>query len=200
MSNAKYLQGIADEQYGSRKNKSADIQARNIRLYYDYILLERTPATSAFIDLVSNYDLVVHSIASLALQRANTPNAPIHYTFTMLQNMVQTVRTTCGDSIESYGGDLWAIPCSPPPQGLGQGNGAAPCIWALVSTSIPNALREQGFGVAFKCAISRKTAQAEIDLYEGLAQATGGQVSPDRGKTAGFSSSSSGTIMGNALW
>eukprot|EP00957_Ditylum_brightwellii_P144547 11011100-Ditylum_brightwellii.AAC.1 len=87
MSNAEYLQGIADEQYGSRKNKSADIQALNTRLYYDYILLERTPATSTFIDLVSNYDLVAHSIASLALQNVNTPKAPIHCTFTTLQNM-----------------------------------------------------------------------------------------------------------------
>eukprot|EP00957_Ditylum_brightwellii_P137325 10469192-Ditylum_brightwellii.AAC.1 len=69
--------------------------------------------------------------------------------------MVHTVRTAYGESIELYGGDLWAIPLSPPPQGLGQGNGAAPCIWALLSTPILNALIEQGFGVAFKCAISK---------------------------------------------
>eukprot|EP00957_Ditylum_brightwellii_P201642 15326568-Ditylum_brightwellii.AAC.2 len=123
--------GIAEEQYGSRKHKAADIQALNTRLFYDYVRLERTPATSPFIDLVSNYDLVVHSIASLALQRVGVPKALINCTFTTLQNMVHTVRTVYGNSIESYGGDLWTIPCSPPPQGLGQGNGAAPCIWAL---------------------------------------------------------------------
>eukprot|EP00957_Ditylum_brightwellii_P008938 676527-Ditylum_brightwellii.AAC.1 len=126
MDSAERLQGVADEQYGSRKQKAADIQALNTRLYYDYALLERTPATSTFIDLVSNYDLVAHSIASLALQRVNTPKAPIQCTFTTLQDMVHIVRTAYGDSIESYGGDLWALPCSPPPQGLGQGNGAAP--------------------------------------------------------------------------
>eukprot|EP00957_Ditylum_brightwellii_P182948 13935345-Ditylum_brightwellii.AAC.1 len=71
--------------------------------------------------------------------------------------MVHTVRTAYRDSIESYGGDLWAIPCLPLLQGLGQGNGAAPCIWALVSTPVLNAIREQGFGVAFKCAISKNS-------------------------------------------
>eukprot|EP00957_Ditylum_brightwellii_P099433 7574370-Ditylum_brightwellii.AAC.1 len=131
MASTANLEGVVDEQYGSRKKKAVDIQALNTRLFYDYVPLERTPATSTFIDLVSNYYLVVHSIASLALQQVNTPKAPIQCTFTTLQNMVHTVCTAYGDSIDSYGGDLWAIPCSPPPQGLGQGNGAAPTIWAL---------------------------------------------------------------------
>eukprot|EP00957_Ditylum_brightwellii_P194937 14852085-Ditylum_brightwellii.AAC.1 len=69
-------------------------------------------------------------------------------------DMVHTCRTAFGDSTDSYGGDVWAIPCSPPPQGLGQGNSAAPCIWALVSTPILNALQKKGFSVAFKCCIS----------------------------------------------
>eukprot|EP00957_Ditylum_brightwellii_P065859 4994787-Ditylum_brightwellii.AAC.1 len=68
MASAENLEGMADEQHGSRKKKAADIQALNTRLFYDYVLLERTPATSMFINLVSNYDLVVHSIVSLAFQ------------------------------------------------------------------------------------------------------------------------------------
>eukprot|EP00957_Ditylum_brightwellii_P110103 8397186-Ditylum_brightwellii.AAC.1 len=68
MASAENLEGVADEKYGSREKKEADIQALNTRLFYDYVLLERTPATSTFINLVSNYDLVVHSITSLVLQ------------------------------------------------------------------------------------------------------------------------------------
>eukprot|EP00957_Ditylum_brightwellii_P082486 6271239-Ditylum_brightwellii.AAC.1 len=71
--------------------------------------------------------------------------------------MVHTICTAYGDSIDSYGGDLWAIPCSPLPQGLGQGNGAVPTIWALISTPILNSLRERGFGAAFKCAFSKES-------------------------------------------
>eukprot|EP00957_Ditylum_brightwellii_P074988 5698875-Ditylum_brightwellii.AAC.1 len=87
MARAEEIQGVAQEQYGSRKQKAADIQALNTRLFYDYVLMEKTPAISTFIDLVSNYNLVVHSIASLAMQRVGTPKAPINCTFTTLQDM-----------------------------------------------------------------------------------------------------------------
>eukprot|EP00957_Ditylum_brightwellii_P108617 8284469-Ditylum_brightwellii.AAC.1 len=154
MEMAERIRRVALEQFGSRKHKAADLQALNTRLFYDYVCLERTTSTSAFIDLVSNYDLVVHSIASMALQRVGTPKEPILCTFTTLQDMVHTCRTAFGDSTDSHGGNVWAIPCSPPPQGLGQGNGAAPCKWALVSTPILTALQKKGFGAAFKCCIS----------------------------------------------
>eukprot|EP00957_Ditylum_brightwellii_P117234 8941121-Ditylum_brightwellii.AAC.1 len=131
MERAEKLNTIAPEQFGSRKKLSADLQALNTRLFYDYIFLERVPATSTFIDLVSNYNLVIHSIASLALQRVGMPKETIKCTFTTLQDRVHTCRTCFGDSTDSYGGDIWIILLKPPPQGLVQGNGAAPCIWAL---------------------------------------------------------------------
>eukprot|EP00957_Ditylum_brightwellii_P053688 4067946-Ditylum_brightwellii.AAC.1 len=51
------------------------------------ILLDRTPATSTFTDLVSNYDLVVHSIASLAYQWVRIPKVPVFCTFSTSQDM-----------------------------------------------------------------------------------------------------------------
>jgi hypothetical protein len=217
MKRAESCGGIAPEQYGSRRQKSADLQALNTRLYYDHILLRRIPATSVFIDLVSNYDLVVHNIASLALQRVGMPKAPILCTFATLQDMVHSVRTAYGDSLQTYGGDLWVIKIKPPPQGLGQGNGTAHCTWALVSTPLLNATRDKGFGAVFKCSISKNSfklvaycfvddstvvqmapspdtptnelvaiTQNEIDLYAGLARATGGQISPDAGKNSWY--------------
>ena len=38
--------------------------------------------------------------------------------------------------------------------GSGQGSGASPTIWALVSTPIFDALGRQGYGVFLKCAVS----------------------------------------------
>eukprot|EP00957_Ditylum_brightwellii_P079674 6058735-Ditylum_brightwellii.AAC.1 len=131
MQHAEECHGIAPEQYGSKKKKAADIQALNTRLFYDYVQLKRTPVTSLFIDLVSNYDLVAHNITTLALQRVGTLKAPICGMFSTLQDMVYTVKTTYGDSIESYGGCLWILKSETPPQGLGQENGAAPATWAL---------------------------------------------------------------------
>ena len=69
MSQAETLYVIAPEQYGSLKSKAADIQALNTRLFYDLIGQKRIPATSILSYLVPNYDLVVHGIASLSLQR-----------------------------------------------------------------------------------------------------------------------------------
>ena len=59
------------EKYGLRKEKAAEIYALNIRLFYDPTSLKRVPETITFADLVSNYNLLVHSITSLSLQRYN---------------------------------------------------------------------------------------------------------------------------------
>eukprot|EP00957_Ditylum_brightwellii_P126255 9625456-Ditylum_brightwellii.AAC.1 len=60
---------------------------------------QRVPATNVFIDPVSKYDLVVHNIVSLALQRMGMPKTPICCTFAMLQDMVHSVQTAYGDSL-----------------------------------------------------------------------------------------------------
>ena len=39
-------------------------------------------------------------------------------------------------------------------QGVGQGNGAAPQIWAIVLTPLLNALRSAGFGFYFRMSLS----------------------------------------------
>ena len=157
MRKAEDAKAVAWEQFGSRRHHAADLQALNTRLFYDQLRLTRRPATTPFVDLVSNYDLVVHSVASLALQRMGVPKAPIKAMLTTLQDMVHTCRTVFGDSLEQYGGKVWAVPLSPPPQGLGQGNGAAPTIWALVSTPLLDQLRAAGHGVVFKCCLSGET-------------------------------------------
>eukprot|EP00957_Ditylum_brightwellii_P047340 3596844-Ditylum_brightwellii.AAC.1 len=87
MRRAEACGGVASEQFGSQRNKSAGLHALNAHLFYDHVLLQKIPSTSVFIDLVSNYDLVVHNIASLALQRVGVPKAPICCTFTTIQDM-----------------------------------------------------------------------------------------------------------------
>ena len=68
--------------------------------------------------------------------------------------MVHLVRTAFGDSSNTYGGDIWAIPLKPPPLGLGQGNGATPAIWNIIRSPLIKCLREAGHGAVFKCRIS----------------------------------------------
>ena len=116
--------GLAPEQYGSRKAHSAAEQGLNKRLTYDLLRQERRSAVDVAVNLRSCYDLVVHSVASLALQRQGMPLPPLVCMFSTLQNMHHHIQTGLGNSDLSFGGDVWALPFSPPPQGLNQGNGA----------------------------------------------------------------------------
>ena len=93
MSQYKNLDRIASEQYDIRKSKAAEIQALTTRLFYDITRKNRILVTSIFLDLVSNYDMVVHSIASLSLQRVDAPKEPIICTFNTIQNVNHSVKT-----------------------------------------------------------------------------------------------------------
>lgn len=205
MAQAERYGGLAPEQYGSRKQKSANDHALNKRLTFDIIRQKRQAAAMTSCDAKSCYDRIVHSIAALSMRRQGVQEPPIVCMFTTIQNLVHTVRTAFGDSTESFGGDLWAVPV----QGVGQGNGAGPMIWAVVSTPLLEMLREDGFGTFFRLAISREqirivgfafvddtdliqTAkspddsgmevaaemQASLDTWEGGLRATGGALVP----------------------
>ena len=162
MKHAEPRHWIAREQYGSRKDHSADEQALNKRLTFDLIRLDRINSVDTAVDLRSCYDLVVHSGASLAMQRMGAPEEPIVCMFTTLQGMTHTVKTIYGQSEQSFGGDLYAVQYEPhdfdslhqPPQGLGQGNGNGPQTWAVVSTPVLEMMRTAGHGASFKLAIS----------------------------------------------
>ena len=84
MKQAEELEGISPEHYGRRKPKAADVQDLNTRPFYELVRQKIVTTTSIFAELISNYDLVLHSIASLDFHRVNTPKEPIHCTFTTL--------------------------------------------------------------------------------------------------------------------
>ena len=83
--------------------------------------------------------------------------------FSTLQNLEHTIRTAYGDSDRSYGGDLWVVPIpglawgnknEGPMSGLGQGNGAAPAGWAVISTPVLEVMRKEGCYTVFKALVS----------------------------------------------
>jgi hypothetical protein len=73
--------------------------------------------------------------------------------FTTLQDMEHTVCTVYGDSQNTYGGPLWLVPM----QGIFQGNGAGPMLWAVVSTPVLKVMRNEGFGTFFRACITGNT-------------------------------------------
>ncbi len=58
------------------------------------------------------------------------------------------------------GTKIWAVPVA----GIGQGNEAGPQIWVVVSTPILDLLQQEGYGTAFKAAISGDQIQF-VHLY-----------------------------------
>ena len=96
-------------------------------------------------DAKSCYDLIGHTQASISMQRLGVPKHAISCLFGTLQSATHQVQTAYGDSDFTYGGNTNETPM----HGVGQGNGAGPAIWAVVSTPILNMLRSKGFGCEF---------------------------------------------------
>lgn len=150
MRHAERTDSLAPEQYGSRKRRRATDLAVNKAVTYDIIRQLKRPAAVCSNDAKSCYDLIGHTQASLAMQRLGAPKSAVDCLFTTLQCATHNVRTGYGDSKGSYGGQVWVVPF----HGIGQGNGAGPAIWAVVSTPLLNILRERGFGISFATPVS----------------------------------------------
>ena len=114
MVNSEELYGLYPEQYDICRAKAAGIQALNTRLLYELIRQNRIYASSTFFDLISNWDLLVHIISFILLQRVDFPNWSILCTFTTLQNMINLVREYSGYSNSTYGRETWVVTLNPP--------------------------------------------------------------------------------------
>ena len=68
--------------------------------------------------------------------------------------MKHFIKTSFGISDRSYGESRLD---GKQVQGSGQGNGASPTIWALISTPLLNMMRTLGFGVSLKAPLSQET-------------------------------------------
>jgi hypothetical protein len=129
---AEDLKNLAPEQYGSRKNHTAIDHGLNKQLTFDLLRIKKKMGAICANDAKACFNRIVHSVASLAMQCQGVPPGPIICMFTTIQNLKHYVCTIYGDSLLSFGGTIWTVPI----QGVGQGNGAGPQIWAVVSTPV----------------------------------------------------------------
>ena len=150
LKNGEKCGSIAKEQYGSRKNKSAILQCANKRLTFDLWRQSKSPGAILSNDAKSCYDRILHNIASLCMQRQGVSRNNVICMFSTIQQLRHTVRTAFGDSTTSFGRELWLAPL----HGVGQGNGAGPAIWAVVSSPILDLLRRESQGFVFRCSLS----------------------------------------------
>jgi hypothetical protein len=152
MARAEEYNTLAREQYGSRKAHSAIDHCINKRLTFDIIRQKRIPGAHLASDAVSCYDRIVHSVAALAMRARGVPAGPIVCMFNTLQEMTHYVRTVYGDSELSFQSKEQHEESII--QGVGQGNGAGPTIWAVVSSPVLDMLREVDCVCNFRTAVT----------------------------------------------
>ena len=132
---------IAKEQYSIPGRKSID-HALNRRLLFDISRYQKSSMAMTSCDLKSCYDRVAHTPALLAMLGYGIPSEPMHSMFHAIQYMKFTTRTAFGDSMQTFGGK--EANYTSRPQGLGQGNGTGPQVWAVVSSRMFEVLHKRG--------------------------------------------------------
>jgi hypothetical protein len=87
------------------------------------------------------------------MQRLGVNMNAIRSMFFTLQQLRHYIRTAYGISEKSFNAhDIHPIAI----QGIGQGNGAGPQIWAAISSVVLDMLRAEGMGGVFKAPITKQ--------------------------------------------
>jgi len=132
---------MAEEQYGSRKFKSAIHQCLNKCLLYDVICFKCQPAALCSNDTKSCYDRITLLAAALSLCHFVCPQPAVDSMITTLHEMQHHIWMTFSDSMAYASQQVWGTPIA----GIGQGNGAGPLIWVAVSSPMFNIMRSDSF-------------------------------------------------------
>ena len=119
---------MANEQYGSRFYRAAIHLATNKRLIYDISRQMKQALAVCSNDAQSCYDRIVHVAAFLALRRLGVPKPMILSMLVTIQMMEHSIRTSFGDSEETYGGEEWRLP----PHSNIQGKRDSPLTLSLI--------------------------------------------------------------------
>lgn len=152
-------QQIPLEAFGSVPGKQASVCVLNKALVNDILRQQRRPAALCSNDATSCYDRIVHVVASLCMQRLGVDANTCKVMFGTLQQLHHYVATAYGVSTSAYGG------LQIPLQGVGQGNGAGPTIWLVMTIPLINMLRNRGFGFKSIAPISHHECHLACFIY-----------------------------------
>jgi exonuclease III len=143
--------GIMVEEQFAKKGSSPIDQSVCRRIVFDLVRFQRSALVVCSTDLLSCYDRIVHSAASLAMQSVGIPMEVMHAMFSTIQGCRHKVRTGLGTSSRTYGG---IVQGEDPLMGVGQGNGAGPSIWAILSCILFRIMHEQNMSTTFTAKLS----------------------------------------------
>jgi hypothetical protein len=103
------------------------------------------PASLGECDFGDCYDRAAHAPTSIALLCWGIPTSAICVLLSTMQTMQYVLKTSFGESAESYGGSA-----DSPISGLGQGSGASPPSFMALSSLIVNAYGWLGHGAKIR--------------------------------------------------
>jgi len=126
-----------------------------MQLTYDLIQQQQLTAAVCSNDAKACYNWIVHAFAALALLCLGIPIGPISVMFGTIQLLHHFICTAFGDSECSFTGTAMQTPL----QGVGQGNGAGPQIWAAVSSPIFDMVRNSGHGSTLQSLLTQDTVK-----------------------------------------
>jgi len=152
MWNGERAKALAQDILGGRKGIRAVEVNQNWTLANDHIRGWRARAVIISNDANGCFDRIAHVVAVLALRRLGIPRPAIMSMITTIQQMQHYTRTAIGESEQSYGPN----PSGPPPQGLIQGNGAAPAAWSAISAVLVDCMKGEGHGYEAWAPISQR--------------------------------------------
>jgi len=118
---------------------------------FDHIWQLKQAAIICSNDMKSCYDHIIHHITAQSMYQCRVNKPALICMCSTIQWLWHHIWTLFRDLQISAGTDIWAVPIS----GIGQGNGADPQIWVVVSTPILDMLQDTGYRAGFKLAISR---------------------------------------------
>ncbi len=108
-------------------------------LFYNTTRQARVPAAIAPVDASNCYDRIAHTMVSLVFQAFGVPITAIKTMLGAIENMKFFLCTGFGDLKSLAGGGIRTKT-----QGLTQGNGASPAVWAVITICILGAHRKKG--------------------------------------------------------
>ena len=133
MQHAEKHGNLAREQYGSQKHHQSSTAAANKVLTMDLLRLRRQSGALCSNNAKSCYNRIAHNIGALSMICQGALKPAVLSMLLTLQWAKHKIRTAFGVSKKNYG--RFRIPLL---QGFGQGNGAAPPGWTVISTVLIN--------------------------------------------------------------
>jgi hypothetical protein len=148
------------EEILSEKNWMADDGGLEKTLFYNIVRQTRSPAAIASVNASNCYDRIAHAMASLIFQSFGVEDTAVAAMLETIQEMKFFLCTAYRDS-EVFAGLSIEIKT----QGLGQGNGASPAGWCMISIMILQAHGAKGHGAQFIAPMSQVRRSLSAILY-----------------------------------